>query len=266
MAGGLTIGQYIPGDSVLHRLDPRIKIISLLLAITAVMAAAGWVGFVPVVALSLGAIALSGFSVRSLFRGLRALWLILLTTLLIQLFLTPGEILWGFGPLKITHEGLTNSVQLFLRLVLLIILASLLTQTTTPVTLTAGMESLLAPLTRFGVPAHELALMMNIAMGFVPTLQREAGLLMKAQRARGAGLAGGPAGWVKNMLPVLVPLFAVALRRGEDLAVAMEARCYRGGVNRTGNRLLPPGRADYMTLAVCLAVLAGTIVLRFYIY
>jgi len=263
MAGGITIGQYIPGDSVLHRLDPRIKIISLLVTATAVMAAAGWVGFVPVVVLSLGAIIISGFSARSLFSGLRAFWLILLTTLLIQLFLTPGEILWALGPLKITQEGLTNSVQLFLRLALLIILASLLTQTTTPVTLTAGMESLLAPLTRFGVPAHELALMMNIAMSFVPTLQREAELLMKAHRARGAGLAGGPAGWIKNMLPVLVPLFASALRRAEELAVAMEARCYRGGISRTGGRLRRPGWADYITLAVCLAVLAGTIALRF---
>jgi energy-coupling factor transport system permease protein len=216
MSFNLAMGQYIPSDSVLHRLDPRAKVACVLIAAIAVLAASGWAGFIPAVLLTFAAVALSGFSPRLILGGLRALWLILAVTFLVQLLLTPGEVLVALGPLKISREGLEAGSQLLLRLVLLIFLASLLTQTTSPVALTAGLESLLSPLTRLGVPAHELAMMMTIAMGFVPTLLREADLLIKAQRSRGAGLAGGPAGWFKNMLPLLVPLLASFLSRGNN--------------------------------------------------
>jgi energy-coupling factor transport system permease protein len=260
----LTMGQYIPGESLLHRLDPRIKVACVLVVAVAVLFASGWAGFVPAALLTAAAIALSGFSPRFIIGGLRSLWLILTVTFLLQLLLTPGELLLALGPLKISWEGLEAGSQLFLRLALLIFLASLLTQTTSPVSLTAGLESVLSPLTRLGVPAHELAMMMTIALGFIPTLLQEADILVKAQRSRGAGLEGGPAGWLRNMLPLLVPLFAGALRRAEDLATAMEARCYRGGANRTRIRSLHPGPADYAAVAVCLAALAGTLVLRRY--
>jgi energy-coupling factor transport system permease protein len=260
----ITMGQYIPGESVLHRLDPRTKLACVLIVAITVLAAAGWVGFVPSVLVAVGAIVLSGFSPRLILGGLRPLWLILAVTFLLQLLLTPGEILFQLGPLKATWGGLEAGSQLFLRLALLIFLASLLTQTTSPVSLTAGLESLLAPFARLGVPAHELAMMMTIALGFIPTLLQEADILIKAQRSRGAGLAGGPAGWLKNMLPLLVPLFAGAIRRAEELATAMEARCYRGGANRTRIRNLRLGPADYTAIAVCFTTLAGTLVLRLF--
>ncbi|MDD4237569.1 MAG: energy-coupling factor transporter transmembrane component T [Desulfotomaculaceae bacterium] len=262
MFSSLTMGQYIPGESLLHRLDPRTKVVCVLVVGVAVLVALGWAGFVPAVLITIAAIALSGFSPRLIIRGLRPLWLILTVTFLLQLLLTPGEVLLELGPLHISWEGLEAGSQLFLRLGLLIFLASLLTQTTTPVSLTAGLESLLAPLTRVGVPAHELSMMMTIALSFIPTLMQEADILVKAQRSRGAGLAGGPAGWIKNMIPLLVPLFAGAMRRADDLAIAMEARCYRGGANRTRIRSLRFGPADYVSVAVCLAALAGTLVLR----
>jgi energy-coupling factor transport system permease protein len=255
------MGQYIPGDSFLHRLDPRAKVVCVLIAAITVLAASGRTGFVPAALITFVAVALSGLSPRLVLGGLRALRLNLAVTFLLQLLLTPGEVIAALGPLKITWEGLEAGSQLFLRLALLIFLASLLTQTTSPVALTAGLESMLAPFTRLGVPAHELAMMMTIAMGFIPTLLQEAELLVKAQRSRGAGLAGGPAGWFRNMLPLLVPLFAGAIRRAEDLATAMEARCYRGGANRTRIRSLHFGPADYAAAAVCLIALAGTLIL-----
>lgn len=262
MAINITMGQYIPGESFLHRLDPRTKAAGVLIVGVAILAASGWVSFLPSALLTVAAIALTGFSPRLIVGGLRPLWLILAVTFLLQLLLTPGAVMVGLGPLKITWEGLEAGSQLFLRLTLLIFLASLLTQTTSPVSLTAGLESALAPLTRLGVPAHELAMIMTIALGFIPTLLQEAEILVKAQRSRGAGLAGGPAGWLKNMLPLLVPLFAGALRRADDLAIAMEARCYRGGANRTRITSLRFGFADYASMLVCLAVLVGTLLLR----
>lgn len=262
MSSRLTIGQYIPGASLLHRLDPRTKVVCVLVVAVAVLVASGWAGFVPAALITFAAVALSCFSPRLIIGGLRTLWLILAVTFVLQLLLTPGELLLELGPLKISWEGLEAGSQLFLRLVLLIFLASLLTQTTSPLSLTAGLESVLSPLTRLGVPAHELALMMTIAMGFIPTLLQEAETLIKAQRSRGAGLAGGPAGWLRNMLPLLVPLFAGAMRRAEDLATAMEARCYRGGANRTRIKSLRCGPADYAAVAACLAALAGTLALR----
>jgi energy-coupling factor transport system permease protein len=258
----ITMGQYIPGESLLHRLDPRTKVACVLFVAAAVLAASSWIGFIPAVLITMAAIAISRFSPRLIIGGLRPLWLILAVTFLLQLLLTPGEVLVALGPLKISREGLEAGIQLFLTLVLIIFLASLLTQTTSPVALTAGLESMLGPLKRLGVPAHELAMMMTIAMSFIPTLLQEADILHKAQRSRGAGLAGGPAGWLKNMLPLLVPLFAGAIRRAEDLATAMEARCYRGGANRTRIRSLHFAPADFAVMAVCLAVLAVTLVLR----
>lgn len=265
MLSGITIGQFIPGESLLHLLDPRTKVLGVLAGAVSVLAAADWRGFALAAGLTLAALLLSKLPARTFLGGLRSLWVLLAITFLIQLLLTPGEALLALGPLQITREGLAAGVQIFLRLALLILLASLLTLTTSPITLTAGLERILSPLQRVGVPAHELAMMMTIALRFVPTLLQEADTVLKAQRSRGAGSTGrGPAGWARNLLPLFVPLFAGALRRAEDLAVAMEARCYRGGANRTRMKGFQFAPRDYAATALTLAVLAGEVILRVY--
>lgn len=264
MLSGITFGQFLPGDSLLHRLDPRTKVVGVIAAAMAVLSATNWQGFALAVGLTLAAMVLSGLPGRIFLSGLRALWVLLAITFLVQILLTPGEVLFGWGPLKVSREGLEAGSQIFLRLALLILIASLLTLTTSPINLTAGLESILSPLKPLGVPAHELAMMMTIALRFVPTLLLEAEIIIKAQRSRGAGFAtGGPVGWARSMLPLFVPLFAGALRRAEELATAMEARCYRGGANRTRMRELKFGRPDYAALGVTLAVLVGATTLRF---
>lgn len=264
MLSGITFGQYIPGNSLLHRLDPRTKVMVVLGAAMCVLAASNWQGFVLAVGLTLAAMALSGMPAGIFLGGLRSLWVLLAITFLIQVLLTPGEFLIGYGPVRISREGLDAGGQIFIRLALLILIASLLTLTTSPINLTAGLESLLSPLRRLGVPARELAMMMTIALRFVPTLLQEAEVLIKAQRSRGAGFsAGRPVSWARSLLPLFVPLFAGALRRAEDLATAMEARCYRGGANRTRLRGLKFAPPDYAAVGVTLVVLAGVVAVRF---
>lgn len=264
MLSSITFGQFIPGDSLLHRLDPRTKVVGVIAAAMSVLMATNWQGFALAAGLTFAVMVLSGLPGRIFLGGLRALWILLAITFLVQLLLTPGELLFELGFIKISREGLEAGSQIFLRLVLLILIASLLTLTTSPINLTAGLESILSPLKRLGVPAHELAMMMTIALRFVPTLLLEAEIVIKAQRSRGAGFAtGGPAGWARSLLPLFVPLFAGALRRAEDLATAMEARCYRGGANRTRLRGLKFSRQDYAAVGVTLAVAAGVVALRF---
>ncbi|NLI11396.1 MAG: energy-coupling factor transporter transmembrane protein EcfT [Peptococcaceae bacterium] len=264
MFGGITLGQYVPGDSLLHRLDPRTKIMVVLAAAAAILSSAGWQGLTLATGFTLAALALSGMPARIFLRGMRSLWVLLAIAFIIQLLFTPGDVIAALGPLKISRQGLAGGSIIFLRLALLILIASLLTLTTPPIKLTAGLESMLSPLQRLGVPAHELALMMTIALRFIPTLLQEAEVVLKAQRARGAGFSGGkPAQWAKGLLPLFIPLFAGALRRADDLAVAMEARCYRGGANRTRMSSLKYRSADFIIIAVTLAVLAGTLAFRF---
>lgn len=257
---GVALGHYLPGSSPLHRLDPRTKIICLVAAAVAVLAASNWQGFL----LSLGfAFAVAYFAHlpgRVLLGVLRSMRLLLIITFILQVLLTKGEVLAGIGPLVITREGLQAGVELFVRLALLILLASVLTMTTSPMNLTAGLENMLSPLRRLGVPSRELAMMMTIALRFVPTLFQEAQIVIKAQRSRGAVFAtGSPAGWAKGMLPLFVPLFSGAIRRAEELAVAMEARCYRGGAGRTRMRELKLGSFDYIAVVITLAVMAGVL-------
>jgi energy-coupling factor transport system permease protein len=255
--------QYFPGDSLLHRLDPRTKVAAVLLVASSVLAAANWPGLLLAAAPVLAAMALTRLPLRVFWRGLRGLWVLLAITFLVQLFTTPGETLLALGPLKISQEGLVAAALIFLRLSLLILAASLLTLTTSPISLTAGLESILSPFRRLGVPAYELAMMMTIALRFIPTLLQEAQILIKAQRSRGAHFsAGSPANWARSLLPLFVPLFAGALRRAEDLATAMEARCYRGGANRTRIRSLRFTSLDYAAGGAGLAILAGTVALR----
>lgn len=264
MLSSITFGQFMPGDSLLHSLDPRTKVIGVLAVAVSVLVASNWQGFALAAGLTFVAILLSRLPARVYIGGLRAFWVIFAITFIVQAFFTPGEILAGLGPLKVTHEGLENGSRIFLRLALLVLIATLLTLTTPPVNLAAGLESMLSPLKRLGVPAHELAMMMTIALRFVPILLREAETLVRAQRSRGATFAtGGPAGWARGLLPLFVPLFAGALRRAEDLATAMEARSYRGGANMTRMMSLRFGLPDYVVLTLTAVVLAGVVASRF---
>jgi len=211
------------------------------------------------------AAALAEVPPRMLFRGLRPVLFLLLLTFALQLFLTPGEELFSAGPLTATWEGLRMGVFMVLRLLLLLVMASLLTLTTSPVSLTDGLENILAPFRFVGLPAHELAMMMTIALRFIPTLMEEADKIMKAQMARGADFeTGNPLRRVRSLVPLLVPLFVSAFRRADELATAMESRCYRGGENRTRLNRLTAGPLD-AAAAVMTAVTAAVVLgLRFW--
>lgn len=262
MLDGFVVGQYLPGNSPVHRLDPRTKILATMFIITGAIIARGF-GFGPVAAAVLLAALLSGAPPGFLWRSLRMLWLILLFTFVLQVLFTPGEVMYRLGPFSITEEGLAAGGQMLLRLVLLVLASTLLTMTTTPINLTAGLERLARPLQRFGVPVHEMAMMMTIALRFVPTLLEEAHTIMRAQQSRGAGLSG--AGYHKKfqaLVSLMVPMFAGAFRRAEELATAMEARCYRGGAGRTTMKQLFFSSRDYLALVVSGATLVATVLLR----
>lgn len=256
------LGQYVPGDGLLHRLDPRTKLLGVLLFSVLVFMVRDAAGIGLALALAAVAVAAARLSPRLLLRGLRPILVLLALTVVLNAFLTPGEALWRLGPLRVTRQGLELSVLMAVRLVLLVVVASLLTLTTTPIALTDGMERLLRPLERIGVPAGELALMMTIALRFIPTLTEEAQRILKAQEARGARFrVRGPLRQVQAVLPVLIPLFVASFRRAEELAVAMEARGYRGGRGRTRMRELAFGPADALAGAVLL-LWAGAVLWR----
>lgn len=234
MIRDITLGQYYPSESVIHRLDARVKIVGTFLYIIALFIVTDFIGF-GLSALSLAlVIAVSKVPFRFIAKGLRPVFLIIAFTFLINMFMTDGQTLYEIGFLRLTKEGLYNACFMGLRLVLLIFGSSVLTLTTKPISLTDGMEYLLNPLKKLGVPAHELAMMMTIALRFIPTLLEETDKIMKAQMARGADFeSGNLMKRAKGLIPLLVPLFISAFRIAQDLAMAMEARCYRGGEHRT---------------------------------
>ncbi|MGI1689807.1 energy-coupling factor transporter transmembrane component T family protein [Thermoanaerobacter uzonensis] len=254
MFRNITIGQYIPGDSAVHKLDPRIKIIITFIFIVAIFFINKLSGYLFAVLYLYVIIAISKIPFSYILKGLRPVIIILLLTVSLNMFFTPGgTILYTLGPLKITTNGLRLAVFMGLRLIFLIIGTSLLTLTTSPISLTDGIEHILKPFSRIGVPAHELAMMMTIALRFIPTLIEEAEKIMKAQMARGADFeSGNIVKRAKGLVPLLVPLFISAFRRADELAVAMESRCYRGGQNRTRMKQLKIQPRDYQALAVTL--------------
>ncbi|MBA1336373.1 MAG: Energy-coupling factor transporter transmembrane protein EcfT [Firmicutes bacterium] len=263
MLKDITIGQYFPGDSVVHRLDPRVKIVLTFILIISLFVSGNMLGYGGCALFIVLALILSKVPVKYIFKGLRPLLIILLLTIFINMFMVKGEVLYNIGPLEITREGLTQAARMASRLVLLVTGASLLTLTTSPIALTDGIEKLLNPLRRFGVPAHELAMMMTIALRFIPTLLDETDKIMKAQMARGADFeSGNLVKRARNLIPLLVPLFISAFRRADELALAMEARCYRGGKNRTRMKVLKVERRDYLALATGLGLLILIIVTR----
>ena len=234
MLKDITIGQYVKGDSILHRLDPRTKIFGMLAIMVALFFVNNWIGLVYAAVVVFAVLFASQVPLKFYIRGVIPLRWILLFTAAIQIFLTPGEIIWQWGILHSTAEGVRLAIFMCVRLVLLVMTTSVLTLTTTPIVLTDAVENLLSPFKRIGVPAHELAMMMTIALRFIPLLADETEKIMAAQKARGAAFdEGGLMDRARALLPILVPLFLSAINRASELAMAMEARCYHGGEGRT---------------------------------
>lgn len=256
----LTIGQHIPGDSLIHRLDPRTKILGTAFLIVLLFMVDGFLGYA-LAALAIAAVIhISELPWRYVLRGLRPLLVILLLTVGLNVFLTEGEVIFRLWILTVTKEGVFRGLMMGTRLVLLIMGTSLLTLTTSPIQLTDGIETLLKPGTKIGIPAHELAMMMTIALRFIPTLLEETEKIMKAQMARGADFqSGNLMQRAKNLIPLLVPLFVNAFRRADDLAIAMEARGYRGGEGRTKFKELRFQAIDGVALAliICFTLIVG---------
>lgn len=261
MIQNITLGQYFPGDSFLHRLDPRMKLIITLALIVLVFFVKELIGYALLYGLIIGCAAFSRISPKFLIKGMKPILFIIALTFVLNALFASGDTVWlSWGFLTITREGVTNAVFMALRLVFLMICTQLMTLTTSPIALTDALERLMKPLKKIGFPAHELAMMMSIALRFIPTLLEETDKIMKAQSARGADFeTGNLLRRAKAMVPLLVPLFVSAFRRADELALAMEARCYHGGRNRTRMKQLHMSRLDvYAALAVAgLAVLVA---------
>ena len=263
MLSDITIGQYFPGNSILHRLDPRTKVVLLFFYLVLIFLCKSGISYGVMTALTAALMLLSKVPMRMMLRSLKPLWWIILFTFVVHIFSTPGEDLCKVAFLSVTAEGIVEGFYICLRLVLLICLSSLLTFTTSPLKLTDAMEALLSPGKRVGVPAHELAMMMTIALRFVPTLIQETDRIMKAKQSRGADfMTGSIMKRMQAFVPVLVPLFLSAFRRADDLAMAMEARCYRGGEGRTQMKALKITSIDYVAWGFSILLIAAVLALR----
>jgi energy-coupling factor transport system permease protein len=261
MLKDITLGQYFPGDSVVHRLDARTKLILVIVYIVALFQAQSWLGFGVVALVTALCVAASRIPPKTMFKGVKPMLFIIVLTAMLNIFYTSGTpVLPGW---IITWEGISRACQMVLRIVLLISGTFLLTYTTSPIALTDGLEMLLGPLRRLHVPVHEMTMMMSMALRFIPTLIEETDKIMSAQKARGADFeTGGLVQRAKALLPILVPLFVSAFRRADELAVAMESRCYHGGEGRTRMKQLRMGRGDYIALFLGAAFLAAMIALK----
>ena len=262
MLKDITLGQYFPGSSLAHRLDPRTKLMLTVLYIVILFCATSFVSYGLVAALLAVGVKVSGVAPKALVRGLKPILFIICFTAVLNLFYTPGDELASFWIFTITRQGVATAFFMVLRITMLIMGTFLLTYTTSPIALTDGLESLLGPLKKLRVPVHELAMIMSIALRFIPTLIEETDKIMSAQKARGADFESGSLlDRARALVPVLVPLFISAFRRADELAVAMECRCYHGGEGRTKLHVLRYKPRDYLVLAAYAAVLAGVLVL-----
>jgi energy-coupling factor transport system permease protein len=263
MLRDITLGQYYPAESPIHKLDPRAKLFGTLIFIISLFVCQGIPAIILTIVFLAWVIGISKVPFSFMARGLKAIVILMAIMGVFNLFLTPGVPLWHFGILTITEEGLKNALLMLYRLVLLIIGTSIMTLTTTPNELTDGMEKSMHSLNRIHVPVHEISMMMSIALRFIPILIEETDKIMKAQMARGADFeSGNIMKKAKAMVPLLVPLFVSAFRRANDLAMAMEARCYRGGEGRTKMKPLRYQKRDYIAYVITIAYLAAVIVLR----
>lgn len=264
MLKDITIGQFFPGDSVIHRLDPRFKIVMTLIFIVMLFTGQSMICLAVGAVYTLTAILLSKIKFRMFARSIKPLMpFLLITALLNIIFVSGGTVYFQWKFLRITSEGISVSIVMIIRIVMLIAGSSLLTYTTSPITLTDAVERLLSPLKKFRFPVHELAMMMSIALRFIPTLIEETDKIISAQKARGAEIdTGSIANRAKNLVSILVPLFISAFRRADELATAMECRCYCGGEGRTRLRQLKSAPRDYIALAVTISFLACVIVIN----
>ena len=259
MFSNIPFGRFFPNDSFLHHLDARFKMIAVISLMIVLFAAQGW-GYVILTAATITAVLLSRVPLWAVWSGLRGIMVLILISAVINLFLTPGSPIYRLGPLTITDQGLQLSIEITVRLLLLLVIGMLLTWTTDPLDLTEGLESLLSPLKRFGFPAHELAMMMTIALRFIPTLGEEADKIIKAQMARGAEFGrGNLMQRARALLPVVVPLFVSVFRRADELALAMEARAYRGGRGRTRMKQLRASWRDAVAAGVVVMIILGVL-------
>ena len=261
MLRDITLGQYFPGSTVVHKLDPRTKIILVIVYIVSLFQANGWIGYLTVTAATAACMALSRIRPANMFRGLKPMLFIIALTAVLNIFYTEGTpIIPGTS---ITWEGIERAIQMMLRISLLIIGTFMLTFTTSPIDITDGLERLLNPLKKLKVPVHEMTMMMSMALRFIPTLISETDKIMSAQKARGADFeTGGLIARAKALLPILVPLFVSSFKRADDLAVAMESRCYHGGEGRTRMKQMKLKGRDIGALLIGTVFLALMIVLK----
>ena len=263
MLKDITLGQFFPGDTLAHKLDPRTKLLVTVLYVVALFTAKSYIAYGVLILTLIVAVRISRVGAKALFKGLKPVLFIIAFTALLNLFYTPGTELCHFWIFRITIEGVRAAITMMLRITLLIMGTFLLTYTTSPIRLTDGLESLLSPLKKIGAPVHELAMMMCIALRFIPTLIEETDKIMSAQKARGADFeSGNILARAKALIPILVPLFISAFRRADELATAMECRCYHGGEGRTKLHALHYAGRDYTAYCLGALMLAGVIVLR----
>ena len=261
MLKDITLGQYFPGDTLVHRLDPRTKLIFVILYIVALFTANAWPSYLLLILVTLISMGIAHISLKNIFKGLKPMLFIIALTALLNLFYTQGT------PVRegwiITWEGIDRAVKMMLRITLLITGTFLLTYTTSPMALTDGLESLMKPLKKLKVPVHEMTLMMSMALRFIPTLIEETDKIMSAQKARGADFeTGSLTQRAKALLPILVPLFVSSFRRADELAIAMESRCYHGGEGRTRMTQLKFSGSDYAVLLFGVLLVAAVIVMK----
>lgn len=264
MIRDITLGQFYPAKSPIHRLDARTKIIATLMFIVELFVVNNFSGFLISAAALFSVIAVSKVPVKFIFRGLTAVFLIIIFTFVINMLMVDGRVLWHWWIFTITYEGLRRALFMAVRLVLLIIGSSILTLCTKPIELTDGLEKLLRPLSKIGVPSHEIALMMTIALRFIPTLMEETDKIIKAQEARGADFeSGNIIQRAKSLIPILIPLFISSFRIAQELALAMEARCYNGGEGRTRMNEIRFGKNDFVAAILMIAFLGLIIASRY---
>ena len=265
MIRDITIGQFYPADSIIHKLDSRVKIIFTFFYIMSLFIMDSFFAYCFVIILLLSVIKISKVPISFMFRGIKSVFIIIIFTAFLNIFTTTGgKVLYSLGFITITTKGIYMAILMCLRLVLLIVGSSIMTLTTTPIQLTDGIEYILKPLKKIGVPSHEIAMMMTIALRFIPTLLDETDKIMKAQQARGADFdTGNLIERVKSLIPILIPLFISAFRRADELAIAMEARCYNGSENRTKMNIMVFKKCDYIAMFILVLYIILSFILRF---
>lgn len=266
MISDVTIGQYFPGNSLLHKLDARIKIVLMVLLMAAVFFSNNYFSMGLMLAVTVCIVLVSRISIKIIFKGIKPILFIVLLTSILNLFYGSGEPIVQWWIFKITADGINKCIFMSLRIILLIIAGLMLTYTTTPTVLTDAVESLLKPLSRLKIDIHSFAMVMTIALRFIPTLIEEVNKIISAQKSRGADLdSGGMLKRLKALIPVLIPLFVSSFRRAGELADAMECRCYRGGSGRTKMKVMHMGAKDYLSLFLVIIILAAVILLRIFV-